>query len=128
MQGADQIALRDVLARIPGVPCRDDTPVFEEPWQAQAFALTLSLQQKGVFTWSDWAAALGQEIKAALATGDPDDGTTYYRHWMAALEKLVAAKGLASPEALDRTARAWGKAADRTPHGDPIVLEAKDFA
>ncbi len=127
MPAADRTELRDVLARVPGVPCRDDAPVFEEPWQAQAFALALSLQQKGVFTWSEWAETLGDEVKKALANGDPDDGSTYYLHWMAALERLVAAKGLASPDTLERTARAWGRAADRTPHGEPIVLAARDF-
>lgn len=127
MPAADQSELHDVLARVPGVPCRDDAPVFEEPWQAQAFAMALSLQQKGVFTWGEWAEALGEEIRKALAEGDPDDGSTYYMHWMATLERLVASKGLASMHTLDRTARAWGRAADRTPHGEPIVLDIEDF-
>ncbi len=127
MPAANETQLRDVLARVPGVPCRDDALVFEEPWQAQAFAMALSLQQQGVFTWGEWAEALGEEIKTALAKGDPDDGSTYYLHWMATLERLVAAKGLTSIETLEGTARAWGRAADRTPHGEPIELAPRDF-
>lgn len=128
MAAADEIQLRDVLAHVPGVPCRDEAPVFDEPWQAQAFAMALSLQQRGVFTWGEWAATLGDEIRRALAKGDPDDGSTYYVHWMATLERLVAQKGLTSADTLDRTAQAWGRAADRTPHGEPIVLAPGDFA
>ena len=71
----------------------DDEPVFREPWEAQAFALAVALHQQGLFTWPEWAATLADEIKRAQATGDPDTGETYYRHWLAALERLVAEKG-----------------------------------
>jgi nitrile hydratase accessory protein len=116
-------ALRDV----PSIPCEAEAPVFEEPWQAQAFAMALTLQQKGVFTWAEWADTLGDEIKNATARGEVDDGSTYYHHWMAALEQLVARKQLTSKDALERHARAWGRAAHRTPHGQPIVLGPEDF-
>ncbi len=102
-------------------------PVFREPWEAQAFALAVSLNERGVFTWSEWAAALGDEIKRAQAAGDPDTGETYYRHWLAALEHIVAAKGLADPHALARTRDAWQRAGARTPHGAPIELQPDDF-
>ena len=72
-------------------------PVFREPWEAQAFALALSLHERGVFSWTEWAAALGDEIKKAQTAGDPDTGETYYHHWLNALERIVAAKGLADP-------------------------------
>jgi nitrile hydratase accessory protein len=101
--------------------------VFREPWEAQAFAMALALQQRGVFTWSEWAAALGEEIKRAQRAGDPDTGETYYRHWLATLERLVAAKGVASAETLERYRDAWDRAADRTPHGMPIELEPDDL-
>ena len=64
--------------------------MFAAPWEAQAFAMVLALHEKGLFTWPEWAAALADEIKAAQAAGDPDTGETYYRHWLAALEKIVA--------------------------------------
>ncbi len=102
-------------------------PVFREPWQAQAFALAHSLQERGVFSRTEWAATLGDEIKKAQARGDPDTGETYYHHWLAALERLVAAKGLADVETLDRTREAWRRACARTPHGSPIELRAGDF-
>ena len=79
---------------MPGIPRDADGPVFREPWEAQAFAMTLALHERGLFTWTEWAAALAAEIKRAQAAGDPDTGETYYSHWLAALEKLVAEKGV----------------------------------
>ncbi len=102
-------------------------PVFREPWEAQVFALALSLHERGVFSWSEWTAALGQEIKRAQAAGDPDTGETYYHRWLVALERLVAAKGLADSETLTRTREAWRRASIRTPHGTPIELSPGDF-
>jgi nitrile hydratase accessory protein len=104
-----------------------DGPVFREPWEAQAFALALSLHERGLFSSNEWAAALGDEIKKAQAAGDPDTGETYYHHWLNALERLVAAKGLADPLALTRTRNAWANAFARTPHGTPVDLQAGDF-
>ena len=101
--------------------------VFREPWEAQAFALAVSLQQRGVFSASEWAAALGDEIRKAQAAGDPDTGETYYHHWLAALERLVAAKGLADAPTLARTREAWQHACARSPHGKPIELQPEDF-
>jgi len=110
------------------IPHDEDGPVFREPWEAQAFAMALTLHERGVFTWSEWAAALADEIKRAQAAGDPDKGDTYYRHWLATLEKLVAAKGVATLEVQHRYRNAWDHAADRTPHGSPIELHPEDFA
>ncbi len=118
---------RRVIAAVPGVPNDGEAPVFDEPWQAQAFAIALSLQQDGVFTWGEWAETLGDEINKARAAGDPDDGSTYYHHWMATLERLVHEKELTSLEALVSYSRAWGRAAERTPHGSTITLQPTDF-
>ena len=101
--------------------------VFREPWEAEAFALVMSLQRRGVFSNNEWAAALGEEIKKAQAAGDPDTGETHYHHWLTALERLVAAKGLADPTTLARTRKAWQHASARTPHGTPIELRPSDF-
>jgi nitrile hydratase accessory protein len=109
------------------LPRDDDGPVFREPWEAQAFAMALSLHERGLFTWNEWAAALADEIKIAQAGGDPDTGTTYYRHWLATLEKLVAIKGVATLETQHCYRDAWDHAADRTPHGMPIELKPEDF-
>ena len=112
---------------VPGIPLDDNGPVFREPWEAQAFAMTLALYDRGLFTWGEWAATLAAEIKRAQAAGDPDTGETYYSHWLAALETIVTDKGVASAETLDRTRHAWDHACDRTPHGQPIELRASDF-
>ena len=111
----------------PGLTRDGAGPVFREPWEAQAFAMALALHERGLFTWGEWAAALTREIKAAQAAGDPDTGNTYYRHWLKALEHLVAEKKVASGDALARYRRAWARAAERTPHGTPIVLADEDF-
>ena len=112
---------------VPSIPRDTDGLVFREPWEAQAFAMALALHGRGLFTWNEWAAALADEIKIAQAGGDPDTGTTYYRHWLATLEKLVAAKGVATLETQHRYRDAWDHAADRTPHGKPIELRPEDF-
>jgi nitrile hydratase accessory protein len=113
---------------VPGVPRDADGPVFREPWEARAFALALALHEAGLFTWPEWAQALGAEIKRAQALGDADTGESYYSHWLATLEMLISAKGAASPEQQRRYRDAWDHAADRTPHGQPIELTAEDFA
>jgi nitrile hydratase accessory protein len=93
---------------------------FAEPWEAEAFALAVSLQERGVWTAAEWAEALGAEIARA-----PD--APFYRAWLAALEGLVAAKGLTDADTLGRYAEGWGRAAERTPHGTPIELLDSDL-
>ena len=110
-----------------GQPRDDDGPVFREPWEAQAFAMTISLHERGLFSWSEWAQALSQQIALAQAHGDPDLGDTYYHHWLAALESLVTTKQLSSVAELTRYQHAWDHAADRTPLGRPIELRELDF-
>ena len=103
---------------LPALPVDTDGPVFSAPWQAQAFAMAVELHAGGRFTWPEWAAALAAEIGGA----GPADTADYWQHWLAALEKLVAAKGLASAEDLAKRHEAWERAAEATPHGRPIEL------
>jgi nitrile hydratase accessory protein len=124
----NEAAVVQATTALPDLPRDNDGPVFREPWEAQAFAMVLSLYDRGLFTWKEWAAALADEIRIAQANGDPDTGTTYYRHWLATLEKMVAQKGVATLETLDRYRNAWDHAADRTPHGKPIELKPEDFS
>jgi nitrile hydratase accessory protein len=123
---ADAAADRATL-EVASIPRNADGPVFREPWEAQAFALAVSLHERGLFTWKEWAATLGAEIKNAQAAGDPDTGETYYRHWLAALERILAAKGVTDAGTLTRTRHAWEHACARTPHGAPIALQPGDF-
>ena len=127
MATGDGSATRAAIAGVPGIPRDEEGPVFREPWEAQAFAMALLLQEAGVFAWSEWARTLGEEIAAAQATGDPDRGDTYYRHWLAALERILAEKGVTSRAQLERHRRAWRHAAERTPHGAPIELLPEDY-
>jgi len=123
----DQAAAKQATNEIPSIPHDADGPVFREPWEAQAFAITLALHERGVFSWKEWAETLSAEIKRAQREGDPDTGETYYLHWLAALERLVAEKGVTSAETLHRTRDAWEQACERTPHGKPIELQPDDF-
>jgi len=116
------------LSLLKGLPVDGDSPVFREPWEAQAFGMALALHERGLFTWDEWAQALAAQIRAAQAQGDPDLGNTYYRHWLAAIESLVSAKGASSPEELGCYQRAWDHAANRVAHGQPIELREEDFA
>ena len=112
------------LAALPRLPRDEGGPVFAEPWQAQAFALAVKLSEQGYFTWKEWAAALADEQKAATDRGAPDDGSHYYEHWLASLERLVTAKGLSDPESLLARKEAWADAYRHTPHGKPVELRA----
>jgi nitrile hydratase accessory protein len=128
MTTIDPAAARRAREAVPSIPGDAESPVFREPWEAQAFAMALALHERGLFTWPQWAATLADEIKRAQAAGDPDTGETYYHHWLAALERLVAEKGVTTRETLARYHDAWDRAADRTPHGQPIELRSDDFS
>jgi len=110
------------LEALPSIPVDRDGPVFREPWEAQAFAMAVKLHESGLFTWGEWAAALSAEIEAAQADGDPDLGDTYYRHWLRALEGLVLRKTDLTADRLAARKHAWARAAERAPHGEPILL------
>lgn len=110
------------LPALPSLPREESGPVFAEPWQAQAFALAVKLSEKGHFTWKEWATALADELKVAASRGEPDDGSHYYEHWLAALERLVTTKGLSDPAAMLARKEAWADAYRHTPHGKPVEL------
>jgi nitrile hydratase accessory protein len=104
------------------IPVDQRTPTFNEPWEAQAFALTLALHRRGAFTWGEWAATLGEEIKRAQASGRSGQRHHLLPALAAAIERMVREKGITTEDTLDRYRDAWHRAADRTPHGEPIVL------
>ncbi len=119
----DLAPLAGNLASLPRIPRDEGGPIFAEPWEATAFALAVRLSAEGHFTWPEWAATLADELKAAAARGEPDDGSRYYHYWLAALERLVVAKGLSDPAALVARKEAWADAYRHTPHGQPVELE-----
>jgi nitrile hydratase accessory protein len=118
------IPSRADLDALPALPRDDEGPVFKAPWEAQAFAITFTLREQGLFTWAEWSAALAAELAAAAAGGERDDGSHYYEHWLAALEGLVAEKHAVSRQDLQRHVAAWDAAIDATPHGQPIAPPA----
>jgi nitrile hydratase accessory protein len=112
----------DALAAVESIPRDGGGPVFRAPWEAQAFGLTLSLHDRGMFTWQEWTDAIAAEIQVARGRGEHDDGSHYYEHWLAALEKVAIVKGLVSVAELLRRKDEWDRAVHATPHGQPIVL------
>ncbi|HET6235072.1 MAG TPA: nitrile hydratase accessory protein [Acetobacteraceae bacterium] len=127
MTTIDPVAAQHALRANPGLPADTHGPVFREPWEAQAFAMTLALHDKGLFAWREWAAMLGETIKAAQAAGDRDTGDIYYYHWLATLERMVAQKAVTTQADLASHRDAWQRAAARTRHGQPIELQTGDF-
>ena len=123
---SDSAGTAERLAALPALPRDNGGPVFAEPWQAQAFALAVKLTEQGHFSWTEWAEALGAELKAAAERGEPDDGSRYYEHWLAALERLVVEKGLTDQEAMRERKEAWTEAYLHTPHGKPVELSSSD--
>jgi nitrile hydratase accessory protein len=114
------------INQLPALPRDQAGPVFNEPWEAQAFALAVHLSEAGYFTWSEWAAILSEEITAAQVRGDPDLGQTYYHHWLNALERICVDKGLVDPEDTRQRMEAWRRAYLNTRHGQPVELSAAD--
>jgi nitrile hydratase accessory protein len=119
---SDSTVNSEHIAALPRLPRDEGGPVFAEPWEAQAFAMAVRLSEQGHFTWKEWAATLADELKTVADRGEPDDGSRYYFHWLAALERLVTAKGLTDPAALQARKEAWAEAYRHTPHGKPIEL------
>lgn len=109
-------------ADLPGLPRDESGPIFAEPWQAQAFALTIRLHEAGCFTWPEWAGTLAAVLRETATAGDPDDGSRYYEHWLAALERLTTAKRLVDSAALAQRKHDWEAAYLATPHGQPVEL------
>lgn len=91
--------------------------VFAAPWQAQVFAMTVLLHERGVFTWPEWAQVLGRHLAAGS-----DDGSDYYDRWAEALTEVLRTRDIATEADVERGTRAWHEAAARTPHGNPIEL------
>jgi len=113
------------LSVLPAIPRDDEGPVFRAPWEAQAFAMAVTLHERGHFTWKEWAGRLADEIAAARDRGERDDGTRYYHYWLATLEKLVADKRIVPADELRARHDAWEEAARNTPHGQPIILPGR---
>jgi len=113
------------LMATPSLSFTEDGPIFSAPWQAQAFAIAVQLSEAGHFAWTEWVQYLSAEISAASdARGDSLD--IYYLHWLTALEKLVADKGLASLGEMNRRKEDWRRAHLNTPHGSPIEITTSE--
>lgn len=109
-----------LLAQSFGLPLSPEgAPVFDEPWQANAFAMAVHLNERGVFSWSEWAEVLSDELHRPEGRSD---GSDYFDCWVRALARIVSELSIASPAEIDGLTRAWQRAAEATPHGEPIAL------
>jgi len=115
-------ALPALQETLPSLPRDAEGPLFDAPWEAQAFAMTLALHARGEFTWREWAHSLAEVISEVRQRGEADTGEHYYRHWLVALERMVSRKGLVTEALLQQRRQQWEEAARRTPHGHPIEL------
>ena len=115
-----------IIKDLPALPRDEEGPVFNEPWEAKAFALAVNLSEAGYFSWPEWVTHFSREIKSAKDRGDPDLGETYYHHWLNALENICSAKGLVGIDDRRRRKDKWRRAYLNTPHGRPIELSAAD--
>lgn len=117
----------DAPLAIPGLSGAEP-PHFFAPWQAKAFALTVHLNERGLFTWSEWVDHISTRIKGAPTlpdrASDADHAEVYYRAWLDALADLLADKGLAEAGTVRAMTATWQRAAEATPHGTPILYEA----
>jgi len=111
-----------LAAQLAGIPKDHDGPVFRAPWEARAFAITVTMHERGVFTWPEWAEALSSAIKRAEAVSGVDNGERYYEHWLAALEEIVTQKQVCTTGVLHKRREDWRESARLTPHGQPIEL------
>jgi len=113
------------FATSPLLPRDEEGLVFAEPWEAQAFAMAVKLSEEGHFTWMEWTIALGEQLQAVLRSGEADDRSRYFEHWIAALEHLVVYKNLTDLTALGERKKAWADSYRHTPHGHPVELGAR---
>jgi nitrile hydratase accessory protein len=116
------MSVESIQREVPDIPRDDEVPVFGAPWEAQAFAMAVALHERGAFTWKEWAGTLAAVIAEVKQRGEADDGSDYYGHWLTALERIVARKGIVAEALLLRRREEWDHAARHTPHGQPIEL------
>lgn len=120
-EGDSSMAEDRRLAALPSLPRDEGGPVFAEPWQAQAFAMAVKLNEAGLFTWTEWVEVFSRHLRQGEKTGH-DSGSEYYLCWLSALEDIVAEKRLLGRRELQQRKEAWDRSARATPHGEPIVL------
>ena len=110
--------------KMPVLEKNHEGPVFKEPWQAQAFAMVVTLSEAGLFSWQEWSSELSASIQSQQKMGDPGDGETYYLHWLETLEKMLSRKNLIEHADLLKRISEWEEAYLKTPHGQPVQLES----
>ncbi|PCJ05242.1 MAG: nitrile hydratase accessory protein [Rhodobacteraceae bacterium] len=104
------------------LPASPPEPVFQQPWHAQVFALTISLNEIGRFSWPEWVARFSDVLAQHGLDKDLDGGDDYFTAWLATLEAILAEDGAAPAPEVDRLRDDWERAYLDTPHGDVVRL------
>ena len=96
------------------VVVEENEPVFHDDWEKRVFSV-MFLSGLGPIDAS----------RHAIERMDPVHylETTYYEHWLKALEALVIDKGLLAESEIQARHEAWDRAHRATPHGEPVDLE-----
>jgi nitrile hydratase accessory protein len=123
MQKPDTYQQQQLLQEVFSIPRVDDEPVFKQPWEAEVFAITLSLHEQGLFSWKEWSKALAYTTMCADEHNVIETEDSYYRRWLDTLENLIVSKHIANHKRLEELFVAWRNAAQSTPHGQSIEIE-----
>jgi nitrile hydratase accessory protein len=91
--------------RATALPRSNGELVFEAPWHSRAFGLVVALHERGALDFEEFRADLIAEVRAWQGAYDHTDPRwAYYERWQAALERVLARRGLLSTTELDARA------------------------
>ncbi|MFD1383546.1 nitrile hydratase accessory protein [Rhodanobacter aciditrophus] len=121
MSQSENSSLLNKLSKIDVNDAADVT--FEEPWQAQSFAVTVLLSKSGLFAWTEWVEMFAKHIADRPQHCDETPQQAYYRQWLSALESLLDSKGITSEQTRALYKEDWRRSYIVTEHGQPIKFQ-----
>ncbi len=98
-------------------------PIFDEPWHAQVFAITVHLNETGLFSWPEWAEQFGATLARHGVDRSLNGGSDYFAAWLDTLTGMMTTAGVTDAGALETMRANWEAAYLRTPHGAPVHLD-----
>ena len=103
---------------------KDKDLIFSEPWQAELFAITLNLHEKGLFNWNSWTKKLGSSLKRDN-NNSTDNLEYYFLSWLSALEETLLEMKITELTKIASIEKAWKDAISKTPHGKKVEISDK---
>lgn len=83
------------------LPRKNGELVFAAPWEGRAFGMAVALSEARLLDWEQFRQGLIAEIAEDEAHGHD---AAYYEQWLASFEHLLVAKGIVTPEEIERRA------------------------